>query len=431
LARQRTVGRKVIIKALAPSVTLGSRFAASLAREAQLLSSLHHSNIVQLFDFVQKPKGEWLVLQYVEGLSLFDWLQTNKRIAAPAALSITAELLRALEYLHTRGVVHCDLQPSNIVVGQVGEVKLTNLLVAAEQRFAAAERGDGAGAQLIEGFHGFINPHYMSPEQVLGERMDARSDLFSVGSMLYEMLAGQRPFETENSRTVAQRIRLDPPTAITRFVDVPASVERLLARALAKVPADRFSSAQEMLQVIENALVSYGGASHGERVKAAFDGSAVKQAVPLKVAALPEPSRVGNVMRTAAVYAGASCMFFVGAFAIHRWLGKPEHEEKLSSGLPLVPSSAAYLRAVVAPWAHVVVDGEQVATTPFAAPIVLPAGIHHVKFVHPEAAPEERQIQLAPGQTLHLDIAMQLNTQARVEPLFDLMAGPPDAGLGP
>lgn len=431
LARQRTLGRKVVIKALGPNVTPGSRFAAALAREARLLSSLRHPNIVQLFDFVQKPKGEWMVLEYVDGLELAAWQKEKKQLPVPAALAIVCELLQALDYLHSRGVVHCDLQPVNIMVSRRGEVKLVNFIVAAEQGFVANERGDGSGAQLVEGFHGFVDPHYMSPEQVLGERLDARSDLFALGSVLYELLSGRRPFETENSRTVAQRIRLDSPTAISRVVEVPASVERLLARALAKVPADRFSSALEMLQVVQQALETYGEGTPAERIVAAL-GGAVSNPPKRSVARLvPEPTRVSDVSKTIATYVAASCVFFIGAFVIHQRLSNPEKETQPHSGLPLVPETAAYLRAVVTPWAHIVVDGEQVATTPFAHPVVLPAGVHHVKFVHPEAAPEERQIQLVAGQTLFLDVALQLNTRTQVEPLLDLMIGSSDAGVGP
>lgn len=431
LARQRTLGRKVVIKALGPNVTPGSRFAAALAREAQLLSSLRHPNIVQLFDFVQKAKGEWMVLEHVEGLELGAWLRDKTQIPVPAALAIVCELLQALDYLHTRGVVHCDLQPVNIVVSRRGEVKLVNFIVAAEQGFVAAQRGDGSGAQAVEGFHGFVDPHYMSPEQVLGERLDARSDLFALGSVLYEMITGVRPFETENSRTVAQRIRLDSPTAISRLVDVPVAVERVLTRALAKVPADRFSSAAEMLQVVQHALDTYGDSTPSERIVFALSGTVPNAPNRSLARFAPEPTRVSDVGKTIATYVAASCVFFIGAFAIHQRLGQPEAETLPNSGLPLVPDTAAYLRTVVTPWAHVVVDGEQVATTPFAHPIVLPAGLHHVKFVHPEAAPEERQIQLAPGQTLLLDVVLQLNARAQVEPLLDLMIGAPDAGVGP
>lgn len=431
LARQRTLGRKVVIKALGPSVTPGSRFAESLRREARLLSTLHHPNIVQLYDFAQKPKAEWMVLEYVEGLTLFDWLGQKKPLELKAALAVTSELLKALAYLHTKGVVHCDLQPSNVVVARSGEVKLTNFLLAADQSFVLAEQNDGAGAQLVEGFHGFVDPHYMSPEQVLDERLDARSDLFSLGSVLYEMLAGRRPFETENSRTIAQRIRLDAPTALSRFAEVPIAVERLLARALAKVPADRFSSALEMLQVVEHISASLGGGANAEFIASALGGEARASTYNRAAKLNFEPTHLTDAIKTVATYVGASCLFFVGALAIQRWVGQPEQEVSHGSGLPLVPLQPAFLRAVVSPWAHVIVDGEQVATTPFATPIVLLAGVHHVKFVHPEAAAEERQITLAPGQSLLLDVAMQMPQRARVEPLLDLLVSSPDAGSGP
>lgn len=425
LAKQRSVGRTVVIKALVPHVAPDSPFAAPLPREAQLLASLRHPNIVQLFDFVDRPKAAWLVLEHVEGVPLEQWLEEKRRLPVPVALAVAIELLDALELVHSQGIVHGDLQPQNILIARSGGVKLDNF-------FAAAERSAPKAVQLVEGRQGFSPPAYMSPEQVLGETVDGRSDLFTLGTVLFEMIAGRRPFDAEDSRTTAQRIRREAPPVLTRYVaDVKPSVERLITRALSKFAADRFANAAEMRQVAEQCAREYGTASNSALIAGEFRGETVAT-----TAARPAPrAPVGNLpmLRDVGVLVACTLVYFGGAKLVERLQADDESttNQAARGPLPLQPADPGFLRAVVSPWAHVFVDGERVATTPFAHPIALSAGVHHVRFEHPAARPEERRIELAAGQSLLLDVEMHLEQKVAPDPALDLLTPPIDAGLGP
>lgn len=426
VAKQRSVGRTVVIKALVPHVAPDSPFAAPLPREAQLLASLRHRNIVQLFDFVDRPKAAWLVLEHVDGVPLDRWLQEKRRLPVPVALAIAIELLDALEVVHSQGVVHGDLQPQNILIARSGGVKLDNF-------FAAAERSAPKAVQLVEGRQGFSPPAYMSPEQVLGENVDPRSDLFTLGTVLFEMIAGRRPFDAEDSRTTAQRIRREAPPVLTRFVaDVKPSVERLITRALSKFPGDRFANAAEMRQVADQCAREYGTSSNASLIAGEFRGESAPKATAAKSV---RQSPVGNLpmLRDLGVLVACAGVYFAGTTVLSRVRAdeRARDEGEKHGPLPLLPDNPGYLRAVVSPWAHVFVDGEQVATTPFAQSIALSAGVHHVRFEHPAAKLEERRIELAPGQVLLLDVEMQLEQKLAPDPALDLLSPPHDAGLGP
>ncbi len=426
LAKQRSVGRTVVIKALVPHVAPDSPFAAPLPSEARLLASLRHRNIVQLFDFVERPKAAWLVLEHVEGLPLEEWLREKGRLPVPVALAVTIELLEALEFVHAHGIVHGDLRPRNILVARSGSVKLDNF-------FAAAERSDPKAVQLVEGRQGFSPPAYMSPEQVLGETLEPRSDLFTLGTILFEMVTGKCPFEAGDSRTTAQRVRREAPPVLTRFVtDVKPSVERLINRALSKFPGDRFANAEEMRQVAEQCAREYGAETNASLIARAFVGAEIQPGRPSRTVF---PSRLGErpSLLDLGVLVGAGLLYFLGVAAIVALSENPGAEDHSASRgpLPLVPTNAASLRAVVTPWAKVLVDGEHVATTPFAHGIALPPGVHHVRFEHPAAAPEERRIELVEGQTLLLDVEMKLQEKFAPDPALDLLTPPVDAGLGP
>ncbi len=424
LAKQRSLGRSVLIKALGETVSPDSPFAAPLQREARLLSQLHHRNIVQLYDFVQRPRGMWLVLEYTPGRPLDEWLSEKEKLSAPVALAIVVELLSALEHVHALQIVHRDIQPRNIVISPAGELKLINFFLAAEQSAPPPP-------ELIEGDSGFVLPSYMSPEQVLGEATEPSSDLFSVGVLLYELLTGKRPFDAEDSRTTAQRIRHASPPVLSRFLDdPPSSLERLLNRALAKLPSDRFTSALEMRLVVEQSLHEHGDFSTKDWIAGTTQAQPTRQPIAKTTAQHRAPrSPLSPVLVAARTYLLALSVFLVGAWGIQRYAGDETAEASASSAvLPLVPEQAAHFRAVVKPWAHVYIDGELVATTPFAHAVALAPGLHHVRFEHPQAQPEQREIRLAAGQHVMLDVVMQLNQPAARQPVLDLLAPPSDAG---
>lgn len=426
LGRQRSLGRAVVIKALSPNVLPESPFAGPLAQEAKLLAQLQHKNIIQLYEFVQQPRNMWLVLEHVDGITLEELLEKLGRVRPPTALAIVEQLVATLAYVHSRGVVHRDVQPKNIWLSREGEVKLGNFFLAAEQSIPAPP-------ELLEAESGFESPSYKSPEQLLSEPTDPRSDLFSIGVILFEMVTGQRPFDASDTRTTTQRIRHEPAPPISRFApDVPAAIERVVVRALQKLPADRFVDAGEMAVMVDEALAQYGNPNPRTLILEELGLAGVVEAAPVPVTRQPEIRQRSSVlMRAIGIYFACFLLLALGAFLIRRYSQKPTQlDPTRPSALELAPEGAATLSVVARPWAHVFVDGQHVATTPFATPIPLRPGTHHLRFEHPNAPPEQRTVTVARGQRLLLDIELLLAAPPP-DPDPDLIAPPVDAGASP
>ena len=425
LARQRSLGRSVIIKALSPNVSPDSPFAAPLEREARLLGQMQHEHVVRLYDFVRRPSHMWLVLEYVDGWTLEELLQQAGRFSIPAALALTAQLVETLQYVHEQGIVHRDIQPKNLLVTKDGKLKLANF-------FLAAERSAPPPPELLEGDSGFSAPSYMSPELVLGELAEPSSDLFSVGVVLYELVTGTRPFDGSDSRTTAQRIRHEAPPPLSRFLETKAPVlERILLRALHKLPADRYRDARELHWVLDQALRSYGESTPRQWVVEALNEQGLLRAAqakrPLPVVVQPAAH---PVLRPFAVYAVALTVLMGGNWFIDHFAQSRRAEAAATPlyGLPLVPEQAGLLRAVARPWAHLFIDGQHVTTTPFAEPIPLAAGIHHVRFEHPRAPDEHREVNVQAGQHVFLDVEMRI-PKAFPSEEDDLLRPPGDGGV--
>ena len=237
-AVQEPLGRTVAVKALKSTIAPGSPFAAQLEREARVLGELCHPNVVLLYDFVKDKDQMYLVVEHVDGFSLADILAKRPRLSADLVAAIGCQLARALGHAHERGIVHRDVKPANVLVSRRGEVKIVDFGIAQRDRLPSADipltRGrDDASPETNSAFG---TPAYMSPEQILGEMVDARSDLFSLGVVFYQLLSGARPFdtkETKDKRASSQRIRRDPPAPLrTRAPDVPRAVERVVMRLL-------------------------------------------------------------------------------------------------------------------------------------------------------------------------------------------------------
>ncbi len=407
LAVQEPLGRQVVVKALKSSVSTSSSFARHLEREAALLSELSHPNIVVLHEFVKTEGEAYLVLEYVEGPDLGTLLTRRPRVAPEAAAIIGASLARALEHTHERGIVHRDIKPGNVLVSLRGEVKLLDYGIAQRLRGRTAEDADPFDTQT------FGTPAYMSPEQILGDTADARSDLFSLGVVLYQMVAGARPFESEDTadrRAATQRIRRAPATPLRDLApDVPSSFERIVMRLLEKLPADRYATAAAVAEDLDTLVgLRVRGSPRGVIARVLRDAGFSKTHAPdgeFTDAAAP-PLRP--------VYAGFLAIVAVGAAvgaAIQ--LSDPAARDAAHAGeapLALLPRDHAALRVLATPWADVSVDGEHVDTTPFARPIPLSAGRHFVTLTHPSAAPERRAIRVAAGETQLLEVTMHLRS---------------------
>ena len=236
LAEDAKHHRQVAIKVLRPELAalLG---AERFLNEIEVTAHLHHPHILPLFDSGQADSFLYYVMPYIEGESLRDRLTREKQLPVADALRIAAELASALDYAHRHGVIHRDIKPENILLHD-GQALVADFGIA----LAVTQAG---GHRLTETGLSLGTPHYMSPEQGAGDRaLDARSDVYSLGAVLYELLAGEPPYTGSTLQAITARKLSDTmPSLRTVREQVPEAVEAAIRKALARTPADRFSSA--------------------------------------------------------------------------------------------------------------------------------------------------------------------------------------------
>jgi eukaryotic-like serine/threonine-protein kinase len=253
LARDQKHGRHVALKVLRPEVS-ASLGVERFLREIRVSAQLHHPHVVQLYDSGQVGELLFYVMPYIEGESLRERLNRERRLALDDALRITREVADALDYAHRHAIVHRDIKPENIMLSD-GHAVVTDFGIAR----AIDAAGGEAQATLTAAGSAAGTPMYMSPEQVSGESaLDGRSDIYSLGCVLFEMLAGVPPFGgTSVYAILVARLLDSPPPLRSMIPDTPAAVEAVVERALAQYPSDRFATAAGLSAALE--VVSRGG----------------------------------------------------------------------------------------------------------------------------------------------------------------------------
>lgn len=427
-ALQHALGRPVRIKALSQSILPSSPFAALLEREARLLAEMDHPNILRLHDFVRTPDAMWLVLEDASGHVLAEVLERSQTLPPAAAMAVALELARGLAHAHERGIVHRGLTPRHVLLTNGGGVKLRDFEVAAaDDRLPTAP-------ELLDGGVDTSELGYRSPEQILGESPDPRSDLFSLGVLLYRMLSGELPFDTPDHRGTSQRIRHEAPPPLARRVpDLPPSLDRIVQRCVEKLPSDRFAGASELAQALENALGDLR--TNVDTAVLVLDALATAELVVGRdVVDDAEPKRRRAALPSSFSAVAGLLACFAAIVAIGAGVQLASGDAALGAaargvtGLQLVPQNPGYLRVVADPWAHVVIDGERVETTPFAKPIPLEPGKHYVRLEHPNAAAERRDVDIVPGETVFLDVKMDVPRVPLPPPLPSASAAAGDGG---
>lgn len=249
------LSRNVAIKMLRTDLARDSIFQTRFRREAQAAASLNHPNIVAVYDTGEEdvtiPDGShvsvpYIVMEYVEGHTVRDLLAGGSPVPIDEAVEIISGVLSALEYSHTQGLVHRDIKPGNIMLTNTGKIKVMDFGIA---RALTDSQATMTQTNAVVG-----TAQYLSPEQARGEVVDARSDIYSTGCVLFELLTGQPPFKGDTAVAVAyQHVSEIPPVPSSITNDVPDSIDRVILKALAKDKDQRYASAQAMLSDLERA----------------------------------------------------------------------------------------------------------------------------------------------------------------------------------
>src|SRR5947208_31655 len=250
-ARDIRLDRIVAVKTLREDLARDQTFQARFRREAQSAASLNHPSVVAVYDTGEDDEGPshvpYIVMEYVDGRTLRDLLRDDRRLLPERALEITEGTLRALEYSHRNGIVHRDIKPGNVMLTRTGEVKVMD--------FGIARAVSDAQATMTQTAQVIGTAQYLSPEQARGERVDARSDLYSTGCVLFELLTGRPPFQGDSPVAIAyQHVREEPPTPSQIDPSIPHWADAIVMKALTKDPNYRYQSAAEMRADIQRAL---------------------------------------------------------------------------------------------------------------------------------------------------------------------------------
>ncbi|WP_018349081.1 Stk1 family PASTA domain-containing Ser/Thr kinase [Longispora albida] len=242
--RDLRLGRDVAIKMLRTDLARDATFQARFRREAQNAASLNHPAIVAVYDTGEErgANGEslpYIVMEFVNGRTLKEVLAVEERLQPRRALEVTADICAALEFSHRHQIIHRDIKPGNVMLTQAGQVKVMD--------FGIARALSGGTSTMTQTSAVIGTAQYLSPEQARGETVDARSDVYATGCVLYELLTGHPPFTGDNPVSVAyQHVRENPRTPSQLSRDIMPDVDAVVLKALAKNPANRYQSAGEM-----------------------------------------------------------------------------------------------------------------------------------------------------------------------------------------
>ena len=241
-AKDLTLGRFVAIKVLKPEFSEDLNFVTKFRTEAQSAAGLEHPNIVNIYDVGSEKGMHYIVMEYVEGITLKTYIEKKGQLSFKEAVSIAIQVGRGIEAAHSKGIIHRDIKPQNIMLLQDGTIKVTD--------FGIARFSDKSTRTMTEQAIGSV--HYIAPEQARGDATDGKTDIYSVGVMLYEMLTGKLPFDGDSAVTIAlMQLQSTPKRPREINPGIPIGLEQITMKAMEKLPSNRYTSAAEMLSDIE------------------------------------------------------------------------------------------------------------------------------------------------------------------------------------
>jgi serine/threonine-protein kinase len=283
-AQDLQLGRKVALKLLYRRFAEDEEFVERFRREASSAAGLQHANVVGVYD-----RGEWdgtyyIAMEYLEGRSLKQLIIDTGPLAPLAAIEITEQILRAARFAHRRGVIHRDIKPHNVIIDEEGRAKVTDFGIARAGASDMTETGSIMGTA-----------QYLSPEQAQGHSVSARSDLYAIGIVLYEMLAGRVPFDGESAVTIALKQVSEAPVPPSAYNSaVTAELDAVVLRALEKDPQNRFADAEEFIAALVAVRAHLGEMPAGQSTAAFGAVAPYSDAAALAAAGVPVEEPVGD-----------------------------------------------------------------------------------------------------------------------------------------
>lgn len=258
LAHDPVIDRKVAIKTFNPGLHPIERkqHAEEFINEARAAGRLSHSGIVTIFDASTENGTAWITMEYLEGETLGKLLEQKKQFKFEDIASIIWRVADALDHAHQNGVIHRDIKPGNIFVDDKLRPVLVDFGIARSPDRISSAWWTTDQTYTLSGNNLLGTPHYMSPEQALGQHIDARTDIYSIGVLMYEMLCGQKPYPTDNWVELVEMLRSKAPQAPHRVnSSVPVELSRIAMKAMAKRPSSRYQRAEELVQDLRRYLI--------------------------------------------------------------------------------------------------------------------------------------------------------------------------------
>src|SRR5581483_11767557 len=246
-ARDTRLDRVVALKTLPPELRKDPDRQRRFLQEARVASALSHPNVCYLHEIGESKGIAWIAMEYIDGESLADKIRRGP-LAVDEIISIAEQIAEALDAAHAKGIIHRDIKPSNVIVTPRGHVKVLDFGLA---KMMAAESDETQLLTRVGALLGTVQ--YMSPEQALGRGVDARSDIFSLGALMYEMATGRLPFSGASSQETIARVIGEQPDAIARFnYSIPAELDRVIRKCLEKDRERRYQNARELIIDLKN-----------------------------------------------------------------------------------------------------------------------------------------------------------------------------------
>ncbi len=417
LARQPALDRLVVLKKARQEMLTDPSLLERFQREARAAAAVHQQNVVAVYDCFSARGDHYIAQEFVDGVDLQVALTKTRPLDANVAAMIALEVVRGLEEIHAQGIVHRDLKPGNILLGCGGEVKIADFGIALEGMADGLTRPGTILGSLP----------YMSPEQMLGERVDYRSDLFLLGVLLYEMVTGVPPFkvsEEASADTLLERIqkgRFESPRRLAGRT--PGYIVRLIRRCLRAKPSRRIQSATLARRYLERQIGRVSPADCRREIARFLWQNGVLRESEERTQVRPAPQtppRLWQGMKSRwlipLVSAGFLVMIVVGigSFGFGLLRDSPDAAvppaETLSASLEpeaspaaVVPAQPAQVRFVAYPWAEISTEDGMRFLTPRAEPLAMEPGRHRITFDHPRFGRAEYVIDVRAGEerTVH------------------------------